>query len=450
MPKDNKETKKPASSLTDSDFESFSEIPAEKDPKESENDAVVTGITEDEFEKEPELSTAKTTEKSLEEKIENSAPEPASTPEPVKRKRGRPRKSEQTTKPPVLVDQPRVVLTTPHHPAPTKAPMKKAAKAALDPLEKLRQQILKKAKLDKVPPIETLVPFKNGTLVKISDLALFEGKPRNPALAALQMECPLTNVVNPCAELDIRQLKKVAQDIFSAGRLLHACEVAKIKEGDLQVIGGRHRLAVLALFYGGKAEVRVIIEEMTPQEAREATISANQARKTKGREKAEHTVLKAVQGNDKARVEVMYASTVTTKAKVRSFVTYQVVIRGYPAELTFKVADDRGDGVLTTVKNLEGFWKGAVNWNKEMTFAEFKANVENAVAFINALVDEMKDAPKFDAKQHLGNRAMESLGGYYAELLETPKGNPLKMVKEIAVAFLGRSEEHTSELQSQR
>jgi hypothetical protein len=162
----------------------------------------------------------------------------------------------------------------------------------------------------------------------------------------------------------------------------------------------------LALTYGPDALVNIIVKEMTMNEARDAVVAANMARKTRALEKAEHAVLKSVHGDADADLDTMYTNLVTTKAKAKKYCTYVMTERSYPAVVDFSVSPmpTRKQGELTTISNLEGFWGNALSWHRDTPREDFDRDLKAAIEFLNALVKDMQSIEGFEAKTHIWGR----------------------------------------------
>ena len=255
----------------------------------------------------------------------------------------------------------------------------------------------------------------------------------------LAQKCPVRNTVNLSAEVGKKRMIDVGVQILESDRMYYPIHVARIKDGGkndgkLECISGRHRLAFYALVYGPDTKIPVYLEEMTTNEARDAVVFANQSRATKALEKAEHSVLQAVQGDVSATLEDMYTRTVTCKSKIRRYCVFSVINRGLPMKLSFPVSttSTRKGGYLTTLANVEGFWRSALEWTDGTTFKDFDASLKSSVKFLNALVDEMQKVKGFKSTEHLATKQLVAIGKYYRSYGEFTGNNAIKKVAEIA------------------
>lgn len=334
-------------------------------------------------------------------------------------------------------------------PAKPKAPRKTPAAAKktptrekLNPRDKAVRVILRRSGKDEVPELDHLLRNKGGKSMRICDIGLFIGEPDDEVLKELAAECKIANRVNLSAEVLLSQVKKVGASILQADRMYQPIQVARIEEdGSYECTSGRHRLAFLSLLYGPKANIKVYVEDMTLQEARDAVVVANMARPTKALERAEHAVLQAVHGDADAAQDELYKNTATTKTKVKKYCVFSVLKNKYPAELSFKLSltASRKGGALTTITNVENFWGAALNWNKQMERAEFDEQLKTSVTFLNALAEKLQEQDGFDAIQHMSSMALSAIGKYYQDV-ESVTGDALGRVEDIAVAIVAMGE----------
>lgn len=314
---------------------------------------------------------------------------------------------------------------------------------AMTPRRKLLRAIMRKAGIEELPELDHLMRGKEGTLMKISDIGLFIKEPEDEALTEVYGSCPIVNRVNLSAVVTRNRASFVGSEILRAGRMYQPIQVARIEEdGALECTSGRHRLAALATIYGPDSAIPVYVESMTLNEARDAVVVANQARKIEALERAEHAVLQSVHGDVDAAQDDIYSNTATTKAKANKYCVYSVVERKTPAELGFEVAlkASRKGGGLTTVTNIEGFWSTALFWRKDMPRQEFDNGLKASVAFLNKMVKAMQKDPGFDAKQHLAAMTLKAIGKYYKTYDDMFGENAIKVVSEIAEKIIAMGE----------
>jgi len=306
----------------------------------------------------------------------------------------------------------------------------------LTPRQRAIKVILRRAGKDQVPDIKKLLMGKQGVEVAIGDIALFiNDKHDDEVLSELAKECPNRNRINLSAEVQKKRVLSVGAQVISAGRMYQPIHVARIKEdGKLECTSGRHRLAFLALMYGANTKIPVYIEEMTLNEARDAVVVANQTRPTKALERAEHAVLQAVKGNAEAAQDDLYYKTVTCKQNVSKYCVFSVVSRGYPMRLSFPVSTDssRQNGCLTTLANVENYWRAAIEWTDGMKREDFDKSLKESVRFLNALVAAMHKQKGFDPKQHLASMTLVAIGKYYRTYSDITGNNAIEVVEDIA------------------
>ena len=175
------------------------------------------------------------------------------------------------------------------------------------------------------------------------------------------------------------------------------------------------------------------MENRSLNEARDAVVVANQSRKTRALEKAEHTILQAVGGDANAKLDEIYKRVVTTKAKSRKYCTYNVIEKGHPEKINFKISSTptRTDGELTTITNLEGFWTNATSWYKDMPREDFDTQLSKAIEFVNETVKSMCKNENFDEEQHLSSMTLNAIGKYF-KALEDAGNNAIDEAANIA------------------
>jgi len=311
---------------------------------------------------------------------------------------------------------------------------KKLARKPLDPKDKFIRSMMRKADIDAIPELNHLMREKSGTKVRIGDIGIFTGSPKEDLLKKIYKNCPIKNRVNLSAEIELKQVRDVGIQILASDCMYQPIQLAKI-DGDetIECTSGRHRLVLLALLYGTDSRIPVYMENRSLNEARDAVVVANQSRKTRALEKAEHTILQAVGGDASAKLDEIYERVVTTKAKSRKYCTYNVIERGHPKKLNFKISSTptRSGGELTTITNLEGFWTNATAWYKSMPRTEFDMQLSKAIEFINELVKSMCKNEDFDEEQHLSSMTLNATGKYF-KTLEDAGYNAIADVLNIA------------------
>jgi hypothetical protein len=310
--------------------------------------------------------------------------------------------------------------------------------------------ILRRAGKDKAPELKQILSGKWGTQVKIKDIGIFISDEQDDELMAeVVKDCPVRNRINLSAEVAKKRVLDIGSQIVEAGKMYQPISVAKVKEdGRLECTSGRHRLVFLAVMYGADVRIPVYVEEMTLNEARDAVVVSNQARPTKARERAEHTVLQAVKGNLDAAQDELYDKTVTKKARAKRYCLFSVVNRSYPMKLSFQVSkgSSRSDGGVTTFTNIENFWGAALCWTEGTARKDFDAALKASVRFLNALVAGMQSQKGFDAKQHLAAMALTAVGKYYRGYGEAG-ADAISVVDDVAkcIVRMGECGRHKSE-----
>lgn len=323
-------------------------------------------------------------------------------------------------------------------PAP-QLPRAKKAKQQLTPKEKTLLSITRKANVPSIPKMEDILANMVGSKMAIKDIALFTGKPSDPVLAELAAECPTKNSVNLSAEVQKRRVIAVGIQILKTGRMYTPIMVAKIGgNNNYECVSGRHRLAFLALAYGTNAEVPVIVQYMTLNQARDAVVVANQSRRADVMEQAEHAVLKAVQGDVAATQEEMYIKTAENRAKLKKYCTYAVQHKNYPEALGFTVAQSqaRKEGGIMLLGNIEVFFGAALDWKYGMPMKDFDVNFQEAIKFLNSLVGVFVKIPGFDPKSHTSGKTMIAIGKYFKAYKTTENKAPLHLVGQVAQAIV--------------
>ena len=328
-----------------------------------------------------------------------------------------------------------------------KAPThKKMAHKPLTAKEKVVNNIYRKAGLDgTLPAIDSIMRGKQGTKMKLSDIAVFIDTPENEVLADLHKKMPVLNRVNLSACVDLNLVKRNGGDILKAGRMYQPIQVARIEEdGRYECTSGRHRVVFLALVYGPDAEIPVYIEDMSLNEARDAVVVANESRNAKAMEKAEHAVLSAVGGDIDAKRDEMYQKTSKNKSGALKYGVYSVFHQGNPAKFDFAITNNstRKNGELTTITCVESYWSAALAWNKDMTRKDFDAQLKDSVVFLNAVAKAFVSNPAFEPAQHMANMTLSAIGKYYKALEDAGVDTSEKVDKltniVVAMGEIGR------------
>jgi hypothetical protein len=330
----------------------------------------------------------------------------------------------------------------------SKAAAKKGGKKAFKPLSKKEKSIrkmLRRAGLDEeggVPELEQLMQGKQGKRLRIRDIAIFLDEVEDEVLNEFSKKCPIRNRVNLSAEVELAQVESVGAKILGAGRMYQPIQVGVISEdGVLECTSGRHRLIFLAMLYGAERTIPVYVEDMTLSQARDAVVVANEGRKTKALEQAEHTVVQAIGGNLEAEQDEVYAKTVKNKSSVKKYCVYSVFHRGRPLEFGFPVSStsSRKDGSLTTLKALEAYWGSALDWNKNMKREEFDEKLKGSIEFLNALAVEFQKDGAFEDDQHMATMTLNAIGKYYRER-QSMVGDAMSLVPKIASSIVAMGE----------
>lgn len=325
----------------------------------------------------------------------------------------------------------------------------KKARVPLSPKEKFFRSILRKCKLETLPELNALTPKLEWEQMKISDIAVFIAPPRDELLASVAGGFTSLNRINLSAEVNLRQVRNVAVDILSAGRMYMPIIVAKIHEDGkpevVECISGRHRLALLALAYGADAVIPVLVSRYGLCEALHATIGANKTRPTLTLEKAEYRVLEAVGGDANIDRDVMYAAVVTKKSNVAPYCAFSVLDKElHGTKLKFPVvkgmSSRKQGGGLTTAGNLSGFWRKAIAWTPEVNRKDFDGQLRDSVTFLNSLVEAMQEIDGFAPDQHLAAMPLVSIGTYYRTLEDGDGSSAIDVVTEIAETIVGMAQ----------
>jgi hypothetical protein len=316
-------------------------------------------------------------------------------------------------------------------------PKEKKEKAEKDSLEAIVKKMISKAGLQELPPLRTILAGKVGTNVRICDIGIFIGEKENlpKALQQIAEKCTLKNRINLSAEIDLNNVFKVSQDILIPGQMFQPITVARVEDGAIECTSGRHRLAFLAMAYGPEAEVPVYIEDMDLNTARDAVVYSNQARKIAAQERAEHAVMAALGGNVEADQEELYQKLIKTRKNgISNYCVYSVIDRHNPAKFDFPVssAKTRRGGELTTLANIQKYWKAALFWQDGMDRRDFDASLKDSVEFLNALVKELQAVQGFKPEVQLSEKSMIAAGKYYNSFIGFSTSSPLTIVKKLA------------------
>ena len=317
----------------------------------------------------------------------------------------------------------------------------------LTPLQKEMNKALKKAGVTELPELAHLMRGKQGTKMKISDIAVFIEEPEDEVLKHLFSKMSKLNRVNLSATVEMRRILYVGAQILLHGRMFQPIQIANIDgDGTLECTSGRHRVAFLALAYGPDSEIPVYIEKMNLNEARDAVVVANQSRKAKAMEKAEHLVLQSVGGDVDAEQDDIYSKMVINKMTAKKYCTFSVMERGYPELMTFDVTNEstRKNGELTTVTSMEGFWGYALNWSKDMSREDFDAGLQESIKFLNKLAANFVTNGSFDPTQHMAAKTLEAIGKYFRTLANANTDIDDALIKHlsdvvVAMADIGRN-----------
>lgn len=277
------------------------------------------------------------------------------------------------------------------------------------------RKILKRAGKTSIPPVDDFFKNKVGTWVKINEIALFTTQPKDELLAELVLEsCPNWNRIN-CADILTNRMVEVGSQILRDKVMYTPIHVARVEDGSLECISGRHRLAFFVLVYGGECQVPIYLESMTLGEARHAVAVANDSRPMKALEHAEHAALSAVDGDAAAEQEELYRKIARNKNGIKKYCVYSIVKRKYPTELDFgasAVPCLMGDDI-TTISNLESYWGASLEWNKEMVREDFDAALMESTSYLNRLSHAFRSLEGFIPKRHMSSSVLTAVGRYY-------------------------------------
>jgi hypothetical protein len=312
-----------------------------------------------------------------------------------------------------------------------------AQQVSITPELKFVNGMCRKGDTEDIPQLFKMMGNKQIIKVKISDIAVFTEEPQDEILKNLFEAMPHINKVNLSAGVDLKRVKLIGSQIFKASSVYQVIQVARIKNMPLQCTSGRHRLVFLALVYGANAEVDVCIEDMTLSEARDAVVFANQSRKAKAMEKAEHAVLQAVCGDVNAEQEKMFSKTAKNKSGAMKYAIYSVFERGNPAKFSFNVTNNstRGQDDLTTITSIESYWRSSLVWNKSMTLEDFNKGLEFSVLFLNNLVTCFNENEKFEPIQHMASMTLNAIGKYLRTMEDAGVNIDIQKMANVIVSM---------------
>ena len=314
-------------------------------------------------------------------------------------------------------------------------PPKKRARKPMTPAQKMVSYMLNKAgKLEEALPLSDIMKGHLGDAVPIEDVAIFSEEPEDDGLKDVYAACPLQNHVNLSSRIEATQVRRIGFEVLRDGRMFTPIQVARVGNA-LECTSGRHRLVFLAMVYGAKTVVPMIVADMSLNEARKAVIAANETRSIKAMEKAEYAVLTAVGGDVKANQDDMYGRAAVNKGGAKKYAIYSIVERGYPRELEFDISA-RGDGAITTISNVEAFLGYSIDWHKGMTATDFDRKLESSINFLNTYVEKLQAEDAFDPKQQLANKPLKAVGKYVREYEAVTGGDALTIVDKIVECMI--------------
>jgi hypothetical protein len=302
--------------------------------------------------------------------------------------------------------------------------------------QKALRVMLKRSGLKSIPPIEQILQNKEGPRFPICEIGfLSQNKQKDPLMMELAKECPVRSRISQADVLRSRVLV-VGSQILKDGRMMTPIHVYQDLDQDerLECISGRHRLAFLALVYGSDLMVPVYMEKMKEEAAREAIAVANDSRPVKALERASVAILRAVGGRTEVSQDQLYEKMSTLKPNIGKYCVFSVIGRGYPAKLNFKTSErsSRPDGGITTVSNVEGFWKEAISWTRGMARKDFDGELQETVSFLNDFVAAICKIPGFDPAAHLSAQVMTAVGRYYQTYRKITQKNAIVICRELA------------------
>lgn len=138
-----------------------------------------------------------------------------------------------------------------------------------------------------VIPIRSLAVFNNPEGLMAQEDCRGTKRDRE-VLAALARACPNENLLNPCVEVSMSQVRPVLANLLRDQRLFNNPRVTNLTDQDapLQVRDGRHRTAALLMLFGPKSVIPAIADTAGESLALHATIGSNTGRKTRKSERA--------------------------------------------------------------------------------------------------------------------------------------------------------------------
>jgi hypothetical protein len=315
---------------------------------------------------------------------------------------------------------------------------KKTAFERTKAAEKALKTILSRAKVSALPPLEKLLRNKSGEVIRVSDVGIFVGTPKNEVLAWLSEILPSRNIINGSAEVDLKGIIDVGVEIVRSGKLYQIPHVAKLPDGDIQCTSGRHRLGFFALAYGPDTLIPFYSEQMTLNEARDAVVYANDTRTIGARERAEHAVMQAASGDAAISQDELYERMRFNKTEMVAYCVYSIINRKHPVALEFGVSDSAAKGeCLTTLSTVKNYWRISVDCDISLSKSEFDKKLENSTVFLNRLVEEMQKMIGFQADQHLAAMPLAAIGKYYRTATDIGKSIDQLVVEKLAATVVG-------------
>lgn len=289
----------------------------------------------------------------------------------------------------------------------------KKEKVELSPKEKFVATILRKAGLDELPPLNDLVGRETGVKLPISSVAVFRSKSSNDALATVWNDLP--NRLHLEAPVRYSRMMKVAVKILKDGKLFHPIEVGDVR-GQTDCISGRHRLAFLALAYGIDAEIPMIVESTTIEDATLAVVSANDTRSSEMTEKADLYFVEAAHG-DRNTTNTQDYQAVRNKSGAIGYAIKYVIIKKSLAELDFKLTatKSRKEGGVATMAAVTWFWKAGLDWSSVMKHSDFEEAIVQSVGVLSQLVFEFQKNEEFNPKFHMATKPMNAIGKIFRD-----------------------------------
>ena len=294
-----------------------------------------------------------------------------------------------------------------------KAGRPKKEKVELSPKEKFVATVLRKAGLDELPPLNDLVGRETGIKLPISSVAVFRSKPSNEVLSTVWNDLP--NRLHLEAPVRYSRMMKIAVKILKDGKLFHPIEVGDIK-GQTDCISGRHRLAFLALAYGIDAEIPMIVESTTIEDATLAVVSANDTRSSEMTEKADLYFVEAAHGN-RNTTNVQDYQAVRNKSGAVGYAIKYVIIKKSLAQLGFNLTatKSRKEGEIAAMAAVTWFWKAGLDWSLVMKHSDFEGAIIQSVDILNKLAVELQKNEEFNPKFHMATKPMNAVGKLFRD-----------------------------------